>query len=187
LTTAWWDAANDVTVTQRDIPLTFTVSSAAGVPTSIFTLANNGNGGLTATATLPNVNVIPSSLHQIYGNLAAGQEFYLLPPAQCCSGNCSWRIGYDAGVRWGTAKVIYQPVVLVPRNLFGNSGPVTDVVGLQHGNDVVKGGFFALHTDMEIPYKCCFFYAGLRAEIAHIRSEILQPQNNGNLTMINIL
>ena len=84
--------------------------------------------------------------------LGCGREWYLWHPAG--SGGRSWRVGVDAGGRWGS-----QSVAL---NTFGH---LTDVIGAMYA---------AAHTDVEIPCRCCLFHAGVRLEWAYTFSDVLQ-------------
>ena len=84
--------------------------------------------------------------------LGFGREWYLWRPAT--SEGRMWRIGADAGGRWGSQSV--------PLNTFG------------HLTDVIGSVYAAAHTDLEIPCRSCLFHAGLRIEWAYTWSDILQ-------------
>ena len=84
--------------------------------------------------------------------LGVGREWYLWQSA--LSEGRHWRIGADAGGRYGS-----QTLAL---STFGH---LTDVIGSMYA---------AVHTDVEIPCRCCQFHAGVRFEWAYTWSDILQ-------------
>jgi hypothetical protein len=79
----------------------------------------------------------------------------------------SWRVGFDAGGRWGTARL--------------------ETHQLKHRSDVIGSAFFAAHSDVEVPCGCCIFYYGLRLEYDYTWSDILQLQNKSDLQDLNLL
>ncbi|MFO0930161.1 MAG: hypothetical protein U0736_24575 [Gemmataceae bacterium] len=126
-------------------------------------------GNQTIPIVIPELLVTPSSCNQTAVTLSVGNEWYLSGPAACCSKDSplGWRVGYDLGGIWGSTRVIYREIT--------------------HGNDVIKGLFLALHSDVECPYKCCILVGGLRTEFSYTRSQVLQRQNDSSLVALNIL
>lgn len=130
---------------------------------------------------IPRLDVVPSSMNQTYVHAAIGHEIYLQGWPDAADDGCKWRVGYDAGGRWGTSKMI-----LVKLPYEGDQGnPNRDL--FNHRNDVVGGPFVALHTDLELPFKSCILLAGIRTEFSYIFADLLQPQNNTDLMQINVL
>lgn len=151
ITTRWFDVGDEQQILQRNIPQNITIF------------------GQTQTIIVPEKLVTPSSLNQTFVHLAFGNEWYFDGPATCCT-DCpttGCRVGWDLGIRYGSAKVVYNEII--------------------HGTDVIGGILFALHADFECPYKCCIFQAGVRTEICQMWSDILQPQHDADLTTLNIL
>ncbi|MCC6418188.1 MAG: hypothetical protein IT429_08035 [Gemmataceae bacterium] len=112
---------------------------------------------------VPGVTV--QSLNRTYANLGFGREWWLLGSANCDGRN--WRAGLDVGGRWGSANLGLQE--------------------LRHRSDVIGAVWVALHTDVEIPWACYAFIAGFRVEWDYTWSDILQRQNNSDLTTFNLL
>lgn len=130
---------------------------------------------------IPRLPIVPSSLNQTYVHLSIGHEFYLHGFADCSDGGWKCRAGYDMGGRWGSSKLI-----VVKRPFEGDGGsPNRDL--FNHLNDVVGGLFLALHSEIEMPINCCILFAGVRTEAAYIWSDIMQPQNNTDLMMLNLM
>jgi hypothetical protein len=123
----------------------------------------------------PNLNlplgfdtVSVKALHRTSANLAGGREWYLLAPAG--ANGCNWRIGADAGGRWGTSRL-----------------DLTSELQKSHyrrRNDVDGGVVLSLHTDAEIPWGACVILVGLRAEWDYIWSSIMA---DANLMDVNLL
>jgi hypothetical protein len=105
-----------------------------------------------------------SGLNRTFANLAGGREWYLLGPAS--SPGLNWRAGFDAGGRWGSAKL--------------------DLADFHRRTEVMTGAFAAVHSDVEFPCCGCLWYAGVRAEWSYTWSHILQ-QNGGDIQDINLM
>jgi hypothetical protein len=124
--------------------------------------------GPTNPATITVDEPIPASiqaLNRTFVNLGLGRQWYLLGDGGCCGP--AWRVGMDLGGRWGTGKVSFHEI--------------------RHRTDVLGGLYAALHSDVEIPWGCCIFLAGFRAEWDYSWSDILQTQNNGDMQDIIVL
>jgi hypothetical protein len=77
-----------------------------------------------------------------------------------------WRVGVDAGGRYGASDLTF--------------------IDLRHRTDTLYGIFTAAHTDFEIPCGCCFLSWGLRVEWASTwDNRVLQFGNN--IQEINVL
>jgi hypothetical protein len=122
----------------------------------------NGGG-----AVIPSVNVAVRDLNRTYVNTAVGREWYMWGSADCSKPDVNWRVGFDLGGRYGTERL--------------------EVTTIGHRTDVIAGTFGAIHTDLEIPWRCCIFQAGIRAEYGYTWGDILQRQNDGDVQDINLL
>lgn len=121
------------------------------------------NGGFFPT--IPELDIGINSLNLTTANMSLGREIYLLGNADEEINNC--RFGYDIGGRWGSAKL--QPT---------NYPNIKDVIG---------SIFLAAHSDCEIPWGACVLQLGARLEWDYTWTDLLQPQNNGDLSMFNLL
>ena len=125
------------------------------------------------TATrVPRVNVTVASLNRTLFNYGVGRDWYLFGG----NGNCgcdgadkgaAWKVGFDGGGRWGSAKI--------------------ELHELKHRTDVITAAYAALHTDVEIPWKCCIWTFGLRLEWDYTWMQILQGRNDTHLQDANFL
>jgi hypothetical protein len=128
-------------------------------------------GAAVATPTIvqvPEVTATVSSLNMTFVNMGFGREWWLrgsADPGQQKGWN--WRIGCDMGGRYGTAKVDFDQ--------------------FQHRTDVVGGLYGALHSDIECPFRCGIAFAGIRVEYNYIWTSLLQDQNDGDFSSINLL
>jgi hypothetical protein len=114
------------------------------------------------TLEIQRVSVI--SLNRTFANLALGREVYLMG-----SGNKdgpAWRVGADVGGRWGTARI--------------------ELHEIRHRTHTATGTFLSLHSDLEVPWGCCVFQAGVRLEWDYTWMKILQEQDT-NLQDWNLL
>jgi hypothetical protein len=112
--------------------------------------------GQSTTMVIPSIDVTFSRYNRTFVNAAFGREWYLWNPAN--SNGCMWRVGLDAGPRYGTEKL--------------------DLNELRHRTHVAGGAFVAVHTDLEWPCGPCIYQVGFRAEWSYTFSEILQDQND---------
>src|SRR5205807_4651410 len=99
-------------------------------------------------------------------SVGVGRDWYLWGAANAC-GEKRWRAGLDAGGRLGTAKAEFNEI--------------------SHHTDTTGGVYIGLHTELEIPYGCCSFLVGFRAEWDYTWMDILQIQNNSDLQDVNLL
>jgi hypothetical protein len=134
----------------------------------------------TTTINLPDFSFRTGALNQSFLNISLGRECYLWGTGSCTTGcvGPNWRVGWDAGGRWGTAKLSIGERVPLPDN---------ELTPLRHKVDVVGGFFVALHSDLEVPLGCSILFAGFRAEYGYIWSDILQSQNNADIQSVNFL
>jgi hypothetical protein len=128
-------------------------------------------GAAVATPTIvqiPEVTATVSSLNMTFVNMGFGREWWLrgsADPGQQKGWN--WRVGCDMGGRYGTAKVDFDQ--------------------FQHRTDVVGGLYGAVHSDIECPFRCGIAFAGIRVEYNYIWTSLLQDQNDGDFSSINLL
>jgi hypothetical protein len=113
--------------------------------------------GVTIQATLRDLN-------RTFVNGALGREWYLNAPANAAG--WKWRAGFDMGGGIGSGLV--------------------DFVELRHKTDTIYDVLISLHTDLEIPWGCCTFTYGFRAEWDYTWSDLIQ-RNNGQLQDVNLL
>jgi hypothetical protein len=128
------------------------------------TFGPNGLGGTQefkfGQGNLPGVSI--RNLNRTFVNLAVGRDWYLLGSAAGCGGNCdggcSWRVGFDAGGRYGADSVEFHEI--------------------RQASGVCEGAFAGFHSDVEIPCGCCVFFGGVRVEWSYTWSHILQRQSD---------
>ncbi len=103
---------------------------------------------------LPNTGTVvtPREYNRTFVGLGLGRERYLWGAAH--SEGSTWRVGWDGGGRWGSASAKLR--------------------GSKHVTDVIGGVYAGIHTDLEIPWGCCIFIAGIRGEWEYTWSDILQ-------------
>ncbi len=166
------DVGWDVTAGGRTLLFDVAAEKAWTIDLSITNIFNN-NSDRTTTYPLfniptgpgipptPQVNAIIKNLNRTYVNAAAGREWYLWGCASVAKPDTNLRVGMDVGGRYGTEKA--------------------EFTNLQHRTDVNAGVFLSLHSDLEIPWGCCIFQAGLRWEYGYTWSDILQHQNDGDI------
>jgi hypothetical protein len=109
------------------------------------------------SSTLPEFSVSVSSLNRTCVGLSAGREWYLTGNARCDDPRqMTWRVGVDAGGRWGTSKV--------------------DTVQTHHFTDTIGEVYVAAHTDVEVPCGChgAVLTFGARIEWSYTFQDILQ-------------
>jgi hypothetical protein len=108
------------------------------------------------TVTLTPVNVTIRNYNRTFASLGFGREWYLWEPANFPGHR--WRIGVDAGGRYGSASMTFYEI--------------------RHRTDVIAGAYTAVHTDYEIPCGCCALAWGLRCEYAYTWGDILQRKSD---------
>jgi len=92
--------------------------------------------------------------NRTWASLGFGQDWYPWQPANSPTG--TWRIGWDAGGRYGSSSMTFNEI--------------------RHRTHVIYGPYAAAHTEYERPCGCCFISFGLRVEWAYTEDEILQRQ-----------
>ncbi|HTU16721.1 MAG TPA: hypothetical protein VMG10_01555 [Gemmataceae bacterium] len=116
----------------------------------------------------PELSVTVRSLNLTFVNMGFGREWWLhgsADPGQQKGWN--WRCGCDFGGRWGSGKVQFNEI--------------------QHLTGVVGGMYGAIHSDVECPFRCGILFAGVRLEYNYIWTSLLQDQNDGDFSTINLL
>jgi hypothetical protein len=160
-----------------------------------FTAPGQAAGTTTQTSqsiTVDSVTATVEEYNQTFFNAALGREWYLWGTADCAGGKTNWRVGFDAGGGWGSAKAdlnYSNPDLTSANQALAQQGQTLDpsTVAIRHRTDVVGQVFFALHSDLEVPCGCCIFQAGVRAEYGYIWTDILQSQNRSDLQNVNLL
>jgi hypothetical protein len=121
--------------------------------------------------TIPSLNVTPNDLNRTYADLSVGRDWYLWGPARVdgiSAGELpNWRVGAEVGGRWGTAKL--------------------EATEITNQSETIYGAFVAIHSEIECPWHCCIFQAGLRLEYGYTWCDILQQQNRTDLEDFNVL
>src|SRR5262249_33967463 len=125
----------------------------------------NGQSQFAAKVRVPLVRVTVRNLNRTFANLGFGREWYLAGTGH--GGGPSWRVGFDAGGRWGSENL--------------------NTHELPHRTDAMGGAWASLHSDVEIPYGAFVFQGGIRAEWDYSWSDILQIQNNSDLQDLNLM
>jgi len=128
--------------------------------------ASDSQGGLILQ---PTVVTAVKALNRTFVSAGVGQEWYMFGAAtgtRSCD-NALWRVGWDVGGRYGSAKL--------------------ELTDIRHRTDVIGAAYLALHTDIDIPWGCCVFQVGLRAEYDYTWSDVLQLQNKSDLEGYNLL
>jgi hypothetical protein len=141
----------------------------AGLPT--VQIRNPNSAG--SPDTHPLVPVTPKSVNQSFLELALGRELYLWGTGACgCdAAGPTWRVGWDAGARWGTGRVSLQPNTTFIRPRTGTLGGFT----------------VALHSDLEVPHGCCVLFVGLRTEYGWGFGDLLGARNDTDLQTVNVM
>lgn len=117
---------------------------------------------------VPEVTVTFTSVNMTFVNMGFGREWWLHGSGDPGQQKCwNWRVGCDFGGRYGSAEVQFAQV--------------------QHHTDVVGGMYGAIHSDFEYPFRCGIFVAGMRLEYNYIWTSLLQDQNDGDWSSINLL
>lgn len=78
-----------------------------------------------------------------------------------------WRFGLDVSGVLGTSRA--------------------DFTNIKHRTDIPFGFITAVHSDFEIPRGCCTMVTGFRVEWEHDWMDVLQTQNNSNISSLNLL
>src|SRR5262249_33461023 len=109
-------------------------------------------------------------LNRTFVNGALGREWYLNAPANAAG--WKWRAGFDmgGGIGSGLANFAKDP----------------NVIWLRHKTDTIYDVVVSFHTDLEVPWGCCTFTYGFRAEWDYTWMDVIQ-RNNAQLQDINLL
>jgi hypothetical protein len=147
------------------------IAGTANQPITLFRYPVRTLNPTTNTSTVvqvPEIAVTVTSLNMTFVNMGFGREWWLHGSADPGQQKCwNWRVGCDFGGRYGSAEVQFAQV--------------------QHHTDVVGGMYGAVHTDFEYPFRCGIIVAGMRLEYNYIWTSILQDQNDGDFSSINLL
>lgn len=113
-------------------------------------------------------------MNRTYVNFGGGKEWFLwgVPEGDCLP--WSWRMGLDAGGRWGTMKVDINKLQV-------------DAADLPHLSNTIGGVYTAWHTDVMVPFGPGMVTYGFRAEWAYTWTDVLQKAHNGDIMDINLL
>jgi hypothetical protein len=112
-------------------------------------------------------------LNRTFVNLAFGREWYIWAPAANCptcgrmSDEPNWRVGFDAGVRYGSAKL--------------------ELHEIKHRTEVIEGAFLSVHTDLEVPCGGWVFVVGGRLEWGNTWMHTLLQDTPENVQDVNLL
>ncbi len=160
-----------------DVPVDLT-----NIPGTTTVLTNQGSvvGGLavqsptTQNIKIPIVPIAVKHMNRTYGDLGGGREWYYWGTPQ---GDClpwSWRMGVDAGGRYGTMRVDINHLTITTAQL-------------RHLTDTIAGVYCGWHTDVLIPFGPGLFTAGFRAEWAYTWSDVLQNTHVGDIMDCNLM
>lgn len=103
-------------------------------------------------------------LNRTFVNGALGREWYLNAPANAAG--WKWRAGFDMGGGIGSGLLNF--------------------VDIRHKTDTIYDVVLGFHTDLEIPWGCCTFTYGFRAEWDYTWMDVIQ-KNNAQLQDVNLL
>jgi hypothetical protein len=129
----------------------------------------------TGTATrIRSLDVSVKYYNRTLADLTLGREWYFygcpVNSNRCCDGsrNVAWRIGVEGMGDYGSAKVNLNEI--------------------KHRSDTIAGLGVALYSDLEVPCgKSCTWIFGFRAEWDYTWSDILQHQNDTDVSDLNFL
>jgi hypothetical protein len=162
------------------------MAAAWAVSYGVRNVSNHGNRGdikfpLNVLVPGADANTVPAAVHfgqggvpgvtvrdlnRTFLNLGGGRDWWLWGTATNCDGPL-WRVGFDVGGRYGSARV--------------------ELNELRHRSDVIGGVWAALHSEVEYPCGCGVFVAGLRLEWSYTWSDIMQIQNDSDIMELNLL
>src|SRR5262249_23286490 len=125
----------------------------------------------TTSQVLPSFPVTVQSVNRTLVSLGVGRDWYLWGPAHVegmSHGELpNWRVGAEFGGRYGTLRLTLNEI--------------------QHRTDAIGGLYAAIFSDIEFPWHCCVFSAGVRLEYAYTWDDVLQSQNPSDLQDLNLL
>jgi hypothetical protein len=136
-----------------------------GTPSITTVVPTSGPSANTAIPVFTAPGVSIHDLNRTFVNLCFGREWYLMGSAHDCGAR--WRVGFDVGGRWGSAKL--------------------DLNEIRHRTGVLEGALISVHTDAEWPCCSVVFLAGLRAEWSDTFCTLLQSQNDTDFQEINLM
>ncbi len=142
--------------------------NAINTPITLYNIRTN-----TAGIVVPVEEIAVKHMNRTYVDLGGGKEWYFWGNADDCSKK-SWRMGVDAGGRYGTMKVDINKLQI-------------DNALLRHLTDTIAGTYVGWHTDVVIPFSHHLFIAGFRAEWGYTWTDVLQRQNGSDIMDLNIL
>jgi len=103
-------------------------------------------------------------LHRSAVTASLGREYYIIGTAHSCDRH--WRVGADAGIRWGTTRLDLNTFDVTP-------------VGFRRVNSTHYGPVIAVHSDIECPIGCCTLIGGVRGEWVDVFNKgLVQLQDN---------
>jgi hypothetical protein len=162
------DVGWDIQAGMRSLFFNSSMDAAWTADASISNIVNHATMNTPVLVNIPTNFITPVSVNELnrtFANLALGREWYTSGTATCADG--SWRSGFDIGGRWGTGRA--------------------ELHGISHRTDVMTGVFLAVHSDVEMPWGCYLWHAGVRAEWSYTFSHILQSQNDGDVQDLNLM
>jgi hypothetical protein len=119
-----------------------------GTPITLNIIEPNAVG----TPTLGTHTVTIRNYNRTFASLGFGKDWYPWQPANSPTG--TWRIGFDAGGRYGSSSMTFNEI--------------------RHRTHVIYGPYVAASTAYEVPCACCYLAWGLRLEWAYTEDRILQ-------------
>ncbi|HKI38488.1 MAG TPA: hypothetical protein VKA46_41955 [Gemmataceae bacterium] len=147
-------------------------SDRVAILNSIIVPVSNGVGGSIPTRVF-GIPVTVRNLNRTYANLALGREWYIWAPGATCptcgrmGEGVTWRVGCDAGGRWGSEKMQFHEIA--------------------HRTEVIEAAFVSLHTDMEVPCGGWVFLVGGRVEWDNTWMHSILQDVPENLQNINVM
>jgi hypothetical protein len=131
---------------------------------------------LPATTPVGIVRVVAADLHRNYLKAGFGREWWLIGTACSCD-HWHWRAGTDVGFRYGVARLDVHDFTQIPLAGEGQFNRATSIT---------YGPYVSVHSDVEYPWGCCAFIAGVRAEWDYSRMNVFSARNN-DLYDVNLL
>ncbi len=150
-------------ITEFNVPVhtSVTVPGQTNVPGSV-------QATTPVIANVPELQATVSSLNQTFVSFGFGREWYLLGSADPGQQHgCNWRVGADAGGRYGSALVQFNEI--------------------NHHTGRIGGMYAAIHSDVEYPWRCGILQAGIRYEYNYLWDSLLQSQNYSDYQSMNLL
>lgn len=111
-------------------------------------------------------------LHRSAVTASLGREYYIIGSAHSCDRH--WRVGADAGARWGTTRLDLNTFDVFP-------------MGFRRVNSFHYGPVVGVHSDIEFPIGCCTAIAGVRGEWIDVYNNRLFSVESGEVMEFNAL